>query len=154
MTKSLANKIRLKERLCTFSMAEGTPIKNHLDEFNYIIIDLESLDVKIEDEDKALLLVVSLPPSYKNFKEILLYSNNDTLSFEDVKANLLSMENFDLEVRGEKFEGLFVRGKSYRNGTIAKSQVGIPRSIKFCHYCRKTRHVVSECFKLKNQREK
>lgn len=29
MTKSLANKIHLKERLYTFSMAEGTPIQHH-----------------------------------------------------------------------------------------------------------------------------
>jgi len=61
MTKSLANKILLKEHLYTFSVAKSTPIQNHLDEFNSIIIELESLDVKIEDEDKAILSVVSLP---------------------------------------------------------------------------------------------
>ena len=44
MTKSLANKTRLKERLYTFSMEEGTPIQNHLNEFNSIIFELESLD--------------------------------------------------------------------------------------------------------------
>jgi len=58
-TKSLANKIRLKKCLYTSSMAKGT---QHLDDFNSILIDLESMDVKIEDEDKAILLVVSLPP--------------------------------------------------------------------------------------------
>jgi len=62
MTKSLANKIRLKERLYTFRMVEGTPFQKYLNEFNSILVDLESLDVKIEDEDKAILLVVSLPP--------------------------------------------------------------------------------------------
>jgi len=72
MTKSLANKIHLKERLYTFRMAKGTPIQKHLNEFNSILVDLESLDVKIEDEDKAILLVVSLLPSYKHFKEIML----------------------------------------------------------------------------------
>jgi len=64
---NLANKIRLKERLYTFRMAEGTPVQNHLNDFNSIIVDLESLDVKIEDGDKVILLVVSLPPSYKHF---------------------------------------------------------------------------------------
>ena len=78
MTKSLANKIRLKKCLYTISMAKGTPIQNHLDDFNYILIDFESMDVKLEDEDKAILFVVSLPSSYKHFKEILLYSNNET----------------------------------------------------------------------------
>jgi hypothetical protein len=64
MTKSLANKLRLKERLYTIRMSEGS----HLNEFNSIIVDLESLDVKIDDEDKIILLVVSLPPSFKHFK--------------------------------------------------------------------------------------
>ena len=49
-----------------------------------------------------------MPTSYKHSKEILLYSNNDTLSFEDVKANLLSKEKFNLELPAEKGEGLSV----------------------------------------------
>ena len=34
MTRSLANKLRLKERLYTIRMAEGTSIQAHLSEFN------------------------------------------------------------------------------------------------------------------------
>jgi hypothetical protein len=59
MTKSLANKLRLKERIYNIRMAEGTSIQSHLNEFNSICVDLESLDVKIDD--KVILLVVSLP---------------------------------------------------------------------------------------------
>jgi len=62
MTKSLANKIHLKERRYTCFMAKGTLIQNHLDEFNSIIFDLESLYMKIEEDDKAILLVGSLTP--------------------------------------------------------------------------------------------
>jgi len=87
-------------------MAEGTPIWSHLDDFNYVIIDFKSLDVKFEGYEKATLLVVSLHASYKYFKKILLYNNNDTLSFEGIKANLLSNEKFDLKVRAEKGQGL------------------------------------------------
>ena len=113
MTKSLANKLCLKERLYTICMAEGTSIQSHLNEFNSIIIDLENLDVQIEDEDKAILLVVSLPPTYKHFKEIMLYGNGYILSFEDVKSNLLSKEKFDIDSRSEvKAESLSVRGRS------------------------------------------
>jgi len=102
MTKSLASKICLKERLDMFSMAKGTSIQNHLDEFNYIIFDLKNLDVKIKDEGKTTLLVVSLYAFYKHFKRMLLYINNDTLSFANVKTNLLCKEKFDLEVRAKK----------------------------------------------------
>ena len=62
MTKSPPNKTRLKERLYLVSMAEDTPIQNHRNEFNSIIFDLKSLDVKIKNEDKEILLAVSLPP--------------------------------------------------------------------------------------------
>jgi len=44
------------------------------------------------------LLVVSLTASYKHFKEIMLYSNSNTISFEDVKSNLLFKERFDLDI--------------------------------------------------------
>jgi len=46
---------------------------------------------------KAVLLIVFLSSIYKPFKEIMLYGNNDRLSFEYVKSNLLSKENFDLQ---------------------------------------------------------
>jgi hypothetical protein len=61
VTKSLANKLHLKERLYPIRMSEDTSMQSYLNEFNSIIVVLESLDVKIDDEDKAILLVVSLP---------------------------------------------------------------------------------------------
>jgi hypothetical protein len=47
MTKSIANKLRLKERLCTIRMSECTSMQSHLNEFNLTVVDLESLDVMI-----------------------------------------------------------------------------------------------------------
>ncbi|MFQ6662427.1 hypothetical protein Gotur_030269 [Gossypium turneri] len=41
-------------------------------------------------------LLCSLPPSYKSFKEILIYGR-DKLSFEDVKGHLLSKDKLDNE---------------------------------------------------------
>ena len=52
ITKSLANKLRIKERLYTIHMAGGTSIQSHLNEFNSICVDLESMDVNIDDEEK------------------------------------------------------------------------------------------------------
>jgi hypothetical protein len=126
MTKSLANKLRLKERLYTIHMSEGTSVQSHLNEFNSIIVDIESLDVKIDDEDKVILLVVSLPPSFKHFKEIMFYGNHTSLSFENVKSNLLSKEKFDVDSRSEpKGEGLIVRGSRDHKSNL------------YCRYCRK-----------------
>ena len=63
LTKSLINKLRFKEMLCTLKMVEGMLTKSHLDDFNYILVDLKNLEVNIGDEDKAILLVCSLPHS-------------------------------------------------------------------------------------------
>ncbi|KAI4344977.1 hypothetical protein L6164_012147 [Bauhinia variegata] len=70
MTMSLANKLHLKEQLYTICMWKGTLIQSHLDRFSSIIIDLVNIYIKFEDEDKVVLLVVSLPSTYKHFKEI------------------------------------------------------------------------------------
>jgi len=42
MMKSLANEIRLKETLYTFKRVEATLFQKHLNDFNSVIVDLES----------------------------------------------------------------------------------------------------------------
>ncbi|GJU96176.1 retrovirus-related pol polyprotein from transposon TNT 1-94 [Tanacetum coccineum] len=160
MTKSLANKLRLKDRLYTFRMKPGTSVQDHLDEFNTILIDLENLDVDIDDEDKAVLLVISLPASYKHFKEIMLYGNRETLSFDDVKSALLSKQKYDDDVEPESGEGLVARGRSSDRGESSnknkehRSRSRGKYSNKSCKYCKKLGHIVSDCYKLKNKLER
>nr|GEW13720.1 retrovirus-related Pol polyprotein from transposon TNT 1-94 [Tanacetum cinerariifolium] len=120
MTKSLENKLRLKDRLYTFRMKPGTSVQDHLDEFNTILIDLENLEVDIDNEDKVVLLVISLPASYKHFNEIMLYGNRETLSFNDVKSALLSKQKYDDDVEPESSEGLVARGQSSDRGNNEK----------------------------------
>ncbi|GKE48241.1 hypothetical protein Tco_1479499, partial [Tanacetum coccineum] len=56
MTKSLANKLYLKKKLYTYYMSPGTKLGDLIDEFNKLILDLANIDIKIEDEDQALML--------------------------------------------------------------------------------------------------
>nr|GEZ11556.1 retrovirus-related Pol polyprotein from transposon TNT 1-94 [Tanacetum cinerariifolium] len=128
MTKSLANKLRLKDRLYTFRMKPCTSVQDHLDEFNTILIDLENLDVDIDDEDKAVLLVISLPASYKHFKEIIE----------------------GLVARGRSFD----RGESSNKNKKHRSQSRGKYSNKSFKYCKKRGHIVSDCYKLKNKMER
>jgi len=58
MTKSLSNKLFLKKQLYYLRMKEGTLILQHLNAFNRILSDLLALQVKLEEEDKSLMLLL------------------------------------------------------------------------------------------------
>lgn len=64
-TKSLSNKLYLKRCLYSLKMKDGESIAENLNAFNLIISQLASIDVKIEDEDKCILLICSLPESWE-----------------------------------------------------------------------------------------
>jgi len=89
MIKSLTNKPYLKQCLFTLHVNEGMPIKDHLDDLNKILMDLKNIDVKIDKEDQVLILLCSLPSSFENSINSMLYVR-DTLSLEDVKSTLHS----------------------------------------------------------------
>jgi len=58
MTKTLTNRIYLKSKLYTCKMDEGTPIREYINKFDRCISDLKDIDVKVDDEDQALLLLL------------------------------------------------------------------------------------------------
>ena len=82
MIKSFTSKLHLKQRLYSHSLAEGTSLEENLTTFKEIVADLETLEVKYE-EDVGLLLLCSLPNSYATFKYTILYSR-DTLTLNEV----------------------------------------------------------------------
>ncbi|CAJ2640159.1 unnamed protein product [Trifolium pratense] len=92
MTKSLAHKQCLKERLFFFRMVENKSVMEQLSEFNKIIDDLANIDVNLEDEDKAFHLLCAFPKSLDNLKDALLYGKEGTITLDECK---------DLEKRPE-----------------------------------------------------
>ena len=97
MKKSLTNQLRLKLRLYTLRMDEGTSLSVHIADFTSILNDLDKLGVKVEDEDQALLLLCSLSGSFKAFRDIMVYSR-DKITLEDVKSNLQAKLHLDNEM--------------------------------------------------------
>src|SRR3954468_11931521 len=73
MKKSLSNKLYMKKQLYCLRMMEGTPILHSLNDFNKIVSNLLALKVKLDEEDKALILLSSLPPSYNHLVTTILY---------------------------------------------------------------------------------
>jgi gag-polypeptide of LTR copia-type len=95
-------------------MAEGTALKSHISEYTVLLNDMEMIGIKTVDEDKTMILLCSLPNSYKGFKETILHSR-DYLTFKDVKNNLLIKFDIDLDsnkATNHENVGLFIeRGR-------------------------------------------
>ena len=89
MSKSLINKLYLKQKLYGLKMQEGTDLAQHINFFNHIISDLLRIEVKIEEENKAMILLCSLPPSYEHLVTTLTWGK-DTISVEEITAALLT----------------------------------------------------------------
>ncbi|GJY51234.1 hypothetical protein Tco_0442081 [Tanacetum coccineum] len=88
-------------------MHPGKSQSEHIDEFHKLVGDLAAINTAISDEDQALLLLTSLPSSYDNFMETLLYGR-DTLKLEDVLATLNSRELQKMtKAKGDGGEGLY-----------------------------------------------
>lgn len=147
MTKSLVNRLYLKQALYSFKMQEEKSIDEQLDIFNKLILDLENIDVTVDDEDQALLLLSSLPKSYATFKETLLYGR-ESLTLDEVQAALNSKElNHKNDEKSNVIaEGLSVRGRSDRRESRGKSKSRSKSKFKVkCYHCHKEGHMRKVC---------
>ena len=67
-------------------------IADHLNVFNTLICQLSDMEVKMEEEDKAITLFCSLPESWDHFMTSIILSTADSLKLESVVGALLSEE--------------------------------------------------------------
>ena len=127
MQKSVENKLYLKKKLFRFDYKKGISMAEHLDDFNKIITNLLNLDVKIEDEDKALLLLNSLPESYEFLVTILLHGITN-IDFEDVSNALINNEMRKKEKEAYQDSSSNVLTARGRTSTLKKNERGKSRS--------------------------
>ena len=61
LTKSLPNKIYLKEKFFGYKMDQSKGLEENLNEFWKIVVDLNNIGEKMLDENPAVILLKSLP---------------------------------------------------------------------------------------------
>uniref|UniRef100_A0A803PEB7 Retrovirus-related Pol polyprotein from transposon TNT 1-94 n=1 Tax=Cannabis sativa TaxID=3483 RepID=A0A803PEB7_CANSA len=108
---TLGDKI-LRKALYSFKMMEDKSVAEQIDEFNKLIMDLKNIGVAIEDEDQALLLLISLPNSFGQFKDTMLCGRG-SITLDGVESTFDSKElnqRSDLK-KFESGDGLYERQK-------------------------------------------
>ena len=108
-------------------------MKNRLDNFNRIILDLQGVNVKIEDEDQALILLCSLMNSYENFIDTMLYGMI-TIIVNDVKGSLMS-KDLERKVSNSCLFTCVGRTSNKCGGNIEKSSSKYKANIR-CYNCK------------------
>lgn len=73
-------------------MVESRTIEEQLAEFNKNIDDLENIGVKLEDEDKVVILLNALPKTFEHFRDALLYGKDKLITLEEVVTSIRTKE--------------------------------------------------------------
>ncbi|KAL4284674.1 hypothetical protein GQ457_16G014350 [Hibiscus cannabinus] len=157
MSRTVTTKLYLNQRLYGLKMQEGHDLAQHVNVFNQIITDLIQLDVKIEDEDKAMILLCSLPPSYEHMVTTLTYGK-ETINVEEIITTLLA-HNQRKQNAGKSFhaDDLYVKGNQDRGrkleneGSGRRNSRSKSRGKKMigCYKGKEARHMKRDCPKWK-----
>ncbi|GJZ47045.1 gag-pol polyprotein [Tanacetum coccineum] len=137
-------------------MTESTSVIEHVNNLNTLFSQLTSLSCKIDSQERAEILLQSLPDSYDQV--IINLTGNvlsDYLVFDDVTATILEEENRrnnreDRQTSSRQVEALVVtRGRSMESGSSGshnhgKSKTGKKKNFK-CFKCGKPGHFRKDC---------
>eukprot|EP00253_Pinus_taeda_P009679 PITA_09679 len=152
MSKSLTNRIILKRNLYNLRMKEGTMITDHLNTFNTLMVQLESIEVKFESEDKAVTLLCSFPRSWDHFVTSISLSSSKTIEFDDVVGALLFEETRKRSnSETSTSEAMMVKGHSRerhfsKHNNLCSKLKGKKGKVK-CWFCGKSGHLKKDYWK-------
>ena len=149
MTRSLAHRLCLKQQLYSFKMAESRTIEEQLAEFNKNIDDLENIGVKLEDEDKVVILLNALPKTFEHFRDALLYGKDQLITLEEVVTSIRTKEFQKLQdskITEEVSSSLAaMKGKGKKGeGKWKKSRPKTKKQAR-CFKCQKVGHIKKHC---------
>ena len=144
-SKSLANKLFLKKDLFGLKMEEDGDLRDHLNRFNGLINQLNNLDEKLKDEDKAVLLLVSLPKKYNTVMTSLLVGKTK-LDLDETIVVLLEAERLMKQESSDTSDGsaFVVRSRDTEKKYAKKHNPNIR-----CFYCEELGHIQFMCPKAR-----
>ena len=73
-------------------MKRGLSIDEHMNSYRKLLTDLVNVDVKIEEEDKAMILLNYLPDEEYETFTLILINGKQTLNYSDASTALVNYE--------------------------------------------------------------
>ena len=136
--KTWANKLALRRRLHSLRLKEGESVQKHVKEFTEIFNELSVIGDNVDDEDRVVYLLASLPDSYEMLVTALEASEN-VPTMETVIERLLHEER----KRKEKDQGTSSAASPCEEVMTVKYKKRGPR----CYFCNRFGHIQRFCHK-------
>ena len=144
--KTFANKLRLRKRLYSVKFDAKTTMHNHLKCFVEIFSELAVLGDALEDEDKVIHLLASLPDDYDTIVTAI-ETQEKVPSWEAISEKLLN-EELKKKNKEEKPNALVTA-----SGNASSTTQAANKTFK-CFGCGKTGHIKKNCYFTKNKKTK
>ncbi|PWA75894.1 Retrovirus-related Pol polyprotein from transposon TNT 1-94 [Artemisia annua] len=105
----------------SLKLEEGSNLYDHINYFSQLVCQSANVDDAIKDEEQALLMLSSLPKSYKSFLQTML-TGMITLTIEDVLKALHANERMTGNDSSSSSDKLIVvddsgRGRNFHCGS-------------------------------------
>ena len=142
--KTWANKLALRRRLHLLQLKEGQSVQEHVQALTEIFNELSIIGDNIDDEDRVVYLLASLPDSYEMLVTAL-EANTEVPIMETVIERLLHEEQI-LKLKKKNQECPPSRDAKEEVMTLRHKKKG-PR----CHFCKKFGHIQRNCHELERK---
>ena len=142
--------VAIEEEVLSLPVKKGLSINEYINNYTKLHIDLVNMDVKIDEEDKAVILLNFLPDEEYETFTLTLINGRQTINYSDVLAALVNYEvkrqNRLSSSESTSAEALVVRGRSSNRKGIgdyerSKFRLGF-RDLKKnqCAFCKEVGH--------------
>jgi hypothetical protein len=112
--------------------------------------NLEAIGCGVNDKTLAYIVIMALPSTLSMLKAILYNKDDNTITSEEVIAQILADEEQRVNNSGDTAVAYFAKAGKKGNNTKRRDD---NRDRKKCSYCKKRNHDASECRKKKKDEE-